>query len=361
MVSAALSQIRLHDLLRIARERDASDIHLAIGEAPGLRIEGTLGRLNTAPIEAAELDYFTTDLLGAGALRRLHDYGDADGIVRHPELGTYRVHAFRAEGSVRFAIRLLSATIPCLDELELPSALHAFTARRSGLALFVGPTGSGKSTALAALIDRINRTDSRHIITVEDPVEYRHSPLRSSVAHRELGADFSDYPAAIRSALRANPDVIAIGELRDHATIRAALGAAETGHFVLSTLHTNDATAAVDRIIDAFEAAARHEARAILAQVLVGITSLRLLPRERVGGRRAASEILIATEAVRSLIREGKAHQLRNAIVTGRSAGMQTLEAHLSDLVARGEISLENARASTDRPDEVRTLSGGSR
>lgn len=360
MVSAALAQIRLLDLLRISRERDASDLHLAQGEPPALRVAGALTKLNSAPMEACELDYFAAELLADDASARLRERGDADGVIRHADLGTFRIHAFRAEGRVRFAIRLLSREIPSIEGLALPAALQSFVARRSGLALFVGPTGSGKSTALAASIDRINRTDARHIVTVEDPVEYRHAPLRSTIAHRELGADFIDYPAAIRSALRANPDVIAIGELRDLATIRAALGAAETGHLVLSTLHTNDATAGVDRIVDAFDAAARAEARAILAQTLIGIASLRLLPRRRAAGRRAAVEILIATEAVRALIREGKTHQLRNAIVTGRSAGMQTLEAHLCDLVARGEVSLESARASTDRPGEIRTLAGAS-
>ncbi len=360
MVSAALAQIRLHDLMHIARDRGASDLHLALGESPGLRAEGKLTRLNSAPLEAYELDHFAAELLTEEALRRLRQHGDADGVVRDVALGTFRVHAFRCAGSVRFAIRLLSSEIPSLEGLGLPLALHGFAERRAGLALFVGPTGSGKSTALAALIDHINRTAERHIVTVEDPVEYRHRPLRSSIAHRELGSDFSDYSAAIRSALRANPDVIALGELRDLATIRAALSAAETGHLVLSTLHTSDAAAGVDRIVNAFEAAARHEARTILAQTLIGIASLRLIPRERSAGRSAAVEILVATDAIRALIRDGKTHQLRNAIVTGRNAGMQTLEAHLSDLVVRGEISLENARAGTDRPADVRTLAGAS-
>jgi twitching motility protein PilT len=358
MVTAAFAQIRLEELLRIARERDASDLHLALGEPPALRIDGALARIHSASLEAGEIEYFTQELLTESARRRLRERGDADGLVRHAELGTFRVHVFRAQGHARFAIRLLRREIPSLEDLELPVALHAFAERRSGVVLLVGPTGSGKSTALAALIDRINRTAARHVVTVEDPIEYRHQPIRSTIAHRELGNDFTDYPVAIRSALRANPDVIAVGELRDPATIQAALGAAETGHLVLSTLHTSDSTAAADRVVDAFEATARHETRAILAQTLIGIASLRLLPRERSAGRRVAVEILVATDAVRSLIRDGKSHQLRNAIVTGRAAGMQTLEAHLSELVARGEVSLENARASTDRPDEIRTLAG---
>lgn len=305
-----------------------------------------------------QLEHFTSELLPKQALQNLLERGDADGLIRHADLGTFRVHAFRAEGRARFAIRLLQREPPTLEQLGLPVALRTFAERRSGLVLLVGPTGSGKSTALAALVDHVNRTGARHIVTVEDPIEYRHVPVRSSIAHRELGSDVSDYTAAIRSALRANPDVIAIGELRDAATIRAVLGAAETGHLVLSTLHTPDAAAGVDRIVDAFDGPARLEARAILAQTLIGIASLRLLPRLRSAGRRAAVEILIATEAVRALIRDGKTHHLRNAIVTGRAAGMQTLESHLTDLVARGEVSIDDARASTDRPSEIRTFEG---
>ncbi len=357
MVNAALSEIRLRDLMRAARAREASDLHLAGGEPPALRIDGTLLRLDSPALDDGELECIAAALLGETDIERLRALGDADGVIHDDELGTFRVHAFRAGGRVRLALRALSREIPTLEGLGLPLMLQTFAERRAGLALFVGPTGSGKSTALAALIDRINRTAARHIVTLEDPVEYRHRAVRSSIAHRELGRDFFDYPSAIRSALRANPDVIAIGELRDAAVIRAALGAAETGHLVLSTLHTGDASSSVDRIIDAFEPAAQHEARNVLAQALVGIASLRLLPRE-LGGRRAAVEILLANDAVRSLIREGRTHQLRNAIVTGRNAGMQTLEAHLTELVVRGEIALETARASAMRPDDIRTLAG---
>lgn len=357
MVNAALSKIRLRDLMRAARARDASDLHLAGGEPPGLRIDGTLLRLDSPALDDGELECIAASLLGETGLERLRTLGDADGLVHDGELGTFRVHAFRAGGRVRLALRALSREIPTFEGLGLPLMLQTFAERHAGLALFVGPTGSGKSTALAALIDRINRSAARHILTLEDPVEYRHRAVRSSIAQRELGRDFFDYPSAIRSALRANPDVIAIGELRDAAVIRAALGAAETGHLVLSTLHTGDASSSVDRIVDAFEPAAQHAARTVLAQTLVGIASLRLLPREG-GGRRAAVEILLANDAVRSLIREGRTHQLRNAIVTGRNAGMQTLEAHLTELVVRGEVTLETARANAVRPDDVRTLAG---
>jgi twitching motility protein PilT len=224
--------------------------------------------------------------------------------------------------------------------------------------LFVGPTGSGKTTSLAALIDHINRTSNRHIVTVEDPVEYEHKSMRSIVSHRELGGDVHDYASAVRSCLRADPDVILIGELRDTATMAAALTAAETGHLVFSTLHTGDAAQTVDRIVDAFGANAQGEVRVQLAQTLIGVVSQRLVPRAAGRGRRAAAEILVATDAVRALIRDGKTHQLRNAIQTGRTAGMQTLETHLSELVVRREVTLEAAGSVTDRPGEIRTIAG---
>lgn len=224
--------------------------------------------------------------------------------------------------------------------------------------LFVGPTGSGKTTSLAALIDFINRTTARHVLTIEDPVEYVHRSLKGVVSHREMGVDVFDYATAVRSCLRADPDVILIGELRDPATMAAALTAAETGHLVFSTLHTGDAAQTIDRIVDAFADGAQSEVRVQLAQTLIGVVSQRLIPRASGHGRRAAVEVLVATEAVRALIRDGKTHQLRNAIVTGRNVGMQTLETHLSELVVRRDVTLEAASAATDRPGEIRTLAG---
>jgi twitching motility protein PilT len=221
--------------------------------------------------------------------------------------------------------------------------------------LFTGPTGSGKTTALAALVDRMNRSSERVILTVEDPVEYVHAPRRSLVAHCEVGSDVADYAEALRSFMRADPDVMLIGEMRDRLTMEAALTAAETGHLVLSTLHTNDAAQTIDRIVDAFGGDAHAQVRAQLAATLVAVVSLRLV-RARTGGRIAACEVLVATDAVRALVRDGKTHQLRNVIATGRSAGMQTLEAHLSDLVVHGAIDLATARAASMRPSDIRDL-----
>ncbi|HTV74134.1 MAG TPA: PilT/PilU family type 4a pilus ATPase [Candidatus Acidoferrales bacterium] len=356
--SARLGTVHLWELLRAARERNASDLHLGAGEPPALRIDGALVRLESPPLRDDDLNHFAGELLDEQALQVLYERGDADGARRDDELGTFRIHAFRAFGHLRFAIRLLARQIPNLERLGLPPILASFAERTAGLVLFVGPTGSGKTTSLAALIDLINRTSDRHIVTVEDPLEYAHRPIRSLISHRELGPDVRDYATAVRSCLRADPDVILIGELRDTATMSAALIAAETGHLVFSTLHTGDAAQTVDRIVDAFGVGSQGEVRVQLAQTLVGVVSQRLLPRASGHGRRAAAEILVATDAVRALIRDGKSHQLRNAIQTGRTSGMQTLETHLSELVVRRDVTLEAARAATDRASEIRTLAG---
>jgi twitching motility protein PilT len=356
--SAILRTLRLWELLREAREREASDLHLATGETPSLRIDGTLARMETAASQEDDLAHFVAELLDEKALRTLREYGDADAALRSEELGTFRIHAFTSSGRSRLAIRLLSRDIQTLDHLALPSILAAFTEKQAGLVLFVGPAGSGKTTSLAALVDHVNRTAQRHIITVEDPVEYEHAPIRSIISHREAGRDVCDYATAVRSCLRADPDVILIGELRDPGAMAAALTAAETGHLVFSTLHTGDAAQTVDRIVNAFGASSQSEVRVQLAQTLIGVASQRLVPRASGRGRRAAVEILVATDAVRALIRDGKTHQLRNAIQTGRNAGMQTLETHLSELVVRRDVSLEAASAVTDRPGDIRTIVG---
>jgi twitching motility protein PilT len=238
----------------------------------------------------------------------------------------------------------------------LPAIVATFTTRTNGLIVFTGPTGSGKTTALAALIDRLNRTTERVVVTVEDPVEYVHEPVRSVIAHCEIGRDVENYATALHGFMRADPDVILVGEMRDRSTMEAVLSAAETGHLVLSTLHTIDAAQTVDRIIDAFASDTQSQIRTQLASTLLAIISLRLVPLRNGDGRVAATEILIGTDAVRAMIREGKTHQLRNAISTGRAAGMRTLETSLSDLVVRGTISIDAARLAANRPNEVRDL-----
>jgi twitching motility protein PilT len=353
----SLGAIRVRDVIRGARARGATDVHLAGGERTALRVAGRLLALDGAPPADADLRAYLAGVLSAEQLARLESHGTADGAaVRGDDAAPYRVHAYRCAAGVRVAIRLLAESVPSLEQLRLPPAVAALAQRPAGLVLFTGPTGSGKTTALAALIDRINRTAERSILTVEDPVEYVHTPARSLIAHCEIGRDVRDYATALRGFLRADPDVIVIGEMRDRATIAAALTAAETGHLVFATLHTNDAAQTVDRIVDAFPAEAHAQVRSQLAAVMAAVVALRLLPCRNGTGRCAAAEILIGTDAVRALIREGKTHQLRNTIVTGRAAGMQTLEAHLSELVVRGDVALADARAVSGRPSDVRSF-----
>jgi twitching motility protein PilT len=350
----SLAAVRLHDLIRVARARNASDVHVATGERPALRVDGQLVLLDAPPVEAAGIAEFLRATLGPTVVAQLDALGSADGaVVLGDDGGPYRVHAFRHAGGVRVAVRLLATTVPTLEQLGFPPVVATLAHHHAGLVAFTGPTGSGKTTALAALVERINRTAERNVVTVEDPVEYVHRPIRSLVTHCEIGRDTADYAEALRAVLRADPDVLLVGELRDAATMEAALAAAETGHLVLTTLHTADAAQSIERIVDAFPPAAHARIQAQLASVLVAVVALRLVPRVG-GGRRAAAEVLIATDAVRALIRDGKTHQLRNAIVTGRAVGMQTLETHLTELVVRGDVALADALAAAPRPSEVR-------
>ncbi len=347
--------VRIATLIRAARDRGASDLHFGGDDPPALRVDGRLFALEMAPIDEPSCRAFLSATLSAEQIARLHALGNADGTSSSTaDARPYRVHAYRHAGGVRIAIRLLAQAVPTLDDLGLPPIVARFAERPSGLVLFTGPTGSGKTTALAALIDRINRSADRTIVTVEDPVEYVHAAVRSIITHCEVGRDVASFAEALRGFMRADPDVILIGEMRDRETIEAALTAAETGHLVFATLHTNDAAQTVDRIVDAFPSDAHAQVRNQLASVLGGVAALRLVPRRAGTGRRAAAEVLIATDAVRALVREGKTHQLRNALVTGRAVGMQTLESHLSELVVRGEITLSAAHAVTTRLADVR-------
>ena len=354
-----LGAIRISELLHNARVRSASDIHFGGGAKPALRIDGRLIVIDDEPIPESATQSFLETQLGAAALLRLTERGTGDGACTIPGVAPARIHAYRQLGGLRVVVRLLAQAVPQLAGLELPTAIGAFAAAPLGLLLFTGPTGSGKTTALAALVDTINRTSERNIITIEDPIEYIHTPIRSAIAQCEVGRDVVTYAEALRGMLRADPDVILVGEMRDRETMAAALTAAETGHLVLATLHTNDAAQTIDRIVDAFPPEAQNQIRAQIAAVLLAIVGLRLVPRRTGGGRRGAAEILIASDAVRTMIREGKTHQLRNAIVTGRGAGMQTLEHHLTELVTRREVALDEAQAVTSRPQDVRDAARG--
>lgn len=344
MIPVALGKMCVEEAIRAARDRGASDLHLAANERPVMRIDGQLTASASGSIPATELDAFLESALVPETREAFRAYGFADVALHGANLGSLRIHAFRALDGIRVAIRLFPSTIPRFESLDLPSTIEKLALRGSGLVLVVGPTGSGKTTLLASMIDLLNRAHPRHIVTFEDPVEYRHVGDRCVIAQREVRSG-NDLAIAISSALRADPDVIMIGELRDAESMRSALGAAETGHLVFSSVHTGGAPGALERIVDAFPVHGRDQIRIQLAQSLAGVVALRLVQRARGRGRRAASEILVASDAVRNLIREGKIHQLQSAMQTGRAFGMQTLETHLWTLVERGEITKNVALA----------------
>ncbi len=353
-MTAALAPVRLSEVLRVARLRNASDVHLGAGFLPVLRVDGALEAQQTLVPTPDEIRAVTASLLGEAARDMLARTGDVTVSMQVEDVGRIRVHAYRSANGISLAIRLLASGVPSLESLHLPPVVASFAERPHGLVIFAGPTGSGKSTALAAILDRMNRTQARHVITIEDPIEYEHRSNRSVVNQRELGRDVSTYADAVRGALRSDPDVILVGEMRDAQTMHAALNAAETGHLILTTLHTGDAAQTVDRIVGVFGGEKHEQIRMQLAQTLVAVVCMRLLPRASGQGRRCAAEVLICNDAVRNMIRDGKTHQIRNIVSTSRQAGMQTLEAHLSEMVSRREILLDHARLVTERPDELR-------
>ena len=344
--------MRVEEIIRAARERGASDVHVAAGGRIVLRIDGELVRRDDQ-LSQAEIDAFLGTHLEERGRRHLTERGHCDAALHHSAFGAIRVHAFRASDGLRCALRLFPAAVPNIQTFDLPSSVERLALRKSGLVLIVGPTGSGKTTLLAAMIDALNRTQPRHIVTLEDPIEYMHRDDRCVIAQCEVGDEPSGLAAAIRAVLRADPDVIVIGELRDAEAMRSALGAAETGHLVMASLHTVDAPGALERLIDAFPIDGREQIRIQVAQTLAAVIALRLIRRARGAGRRLVAEVLIATDAVRHLVREGKTHQLRSTMQTGRASGMQTLEMHLAALVERGEITFETAIACAPRPDDL--------
>ncbi len=331
-------------------------MHLTPGCAPSIRINGSMETLACATLTAGETHDIAFECLEDCGAARLRERGDASiGIDDGPD--RLRLHAFVSSGTTCLAIRLLPSEVPTLESLGIPQSVAEFAEARHGLVLFAGPTGSGKTTSLAAFVDRMNRRSPRTIITIEDPIEYRIPSRRSLIRQREIETDVPDFESAVRGALRSDPDVIVIGEMRDVGTMSVALAAAETGHLVASTVHTSGVAATVSRIIDAYPPGGRSAICAQLASTLVGICSQRLIPRVG-GGRVCAVEVLVVDDAVRAIVRDGKVHMLRNAIVTSRASGMITFEESLASLAYAGEISLESARTCSDRPLELdRSLS----
>ena len=337
--------------LRTACERGASDLHLTVGSPPVLRINGDLRPLGDTVLSPQDTAEIARDLLDREGYEELMERGEQDFSWEIAGLSRFRINAFRQRGRLSLAIRIVPAHIPSPEELRLPGSLLEFAQSQQGLFLVTGPTGSGKSTTLACLIDQINRRTRRHIITLEDPIEYLHQHRQSIVDQREVGKDTRSFASGLRAALRQDPDVILVGEMRDLETISTAITAAETGHLVLATLHTSDAPQTIDRIVDVFPPEQQQQIRVQLAQVLLGVVSQRLLPTTSLHGRVAAQEILVNTPAVANLIRTEKVHQIRTAMQTGRALGMQTLEMHLQELVRAGLISERTAAEQLNQPD----------
>lgn len=334
-------QMRIESLLDECIKRKASDLHIQVGLPPVLRIDGKLSALGGLPLvteEMAESLVFAT--LDEDQKKILMKDKEFDYSFAFGDVARFRVNSFHEKGNLAASFRLIPNEIAPISELGLPGVVEGFADYPRGLVLVTGPTGSGKSTTLAGLIDKINRERSCHIITIEDPIEFVHNSKRSVVAQREVHYDTYSFSVALRSVLREDPDVVLIGEMRDLETISAAITIAETGHLVFATLHTNSAAQSIDRIVDVFPSHQQDQVRVQLSNMLMAICSQRLVPAIK-GGRVVASEIMIANSAVRALIREGKTHQLDTVIQTGASEGMQQMDKNLAQLVQTGIISYD--------------------
>ncbi len=336
--------MQITDLLKAAVKNKASDLHLLVGRPPMLRVYGDLIPIDGQPELSHNLMIeLMSPLFNEKRQRTLEEQGHVDFSYGLLDVGRFRINIFRQRGTISCVTRLIPTTIPSLEELGLPEVVRSFADKSKGLVLVTGPTGSGKSTTLASLIDVINITKSSHIITLEDPIEYLHRHKRSIINQREIGTDAGSFAGALRAALREDPDVILVGEMRDLETIQTALTAAETGHLVFATLHTNDATQSIDRVIDVFSPHQQTQIRMQLALTLQGIVAQNLIPRTDQPGRIVAAEILLATTAVRNIIREGKTYQLPTVIQTGGRLGMQTMDSALKNLYQKRTISAQEA------------------
>jgi len=340
-------------------EQNGSDVHIITGIPPTLRIDGELQPIPGAPsltkdqAEALIVPLMSQEQKDYALINKEIDFG-----YSYKDKGRFRINVYHQRDTMAAALRLIPAKIKTISDLQLPDVFHQFTNYHQGLVLVTGPTGEGKSTTLAALIEEINSTRGEHILTIEDPVEFIYTPKKSIISQREINHDTNGWDIALRSALREDPDVVLVGEMRDRETIAAAITVAETGHLVFATLHTATAAQTIDRIIDVFPAHQQGQIRQQLAASLQAVVSQRLISLAQ-GGRTAAFEVMLATSAVRNLIREGKTYQLDNVIQTSGELGMMLIETSLMQLVQRGALSLEKAHDYAFRPDELARLSGG--
>ncbi|MBZ4652744.1 MAG: twitching motility protein PilT [Peptococcaceae bacterium] len=349
------------ELLKSAVKAGASDIHLSVGAYPMFRINGQLKRWvpegeENVPLKREDTLKAAEILMNSEQMEAWQQKGELDFSYSLPGVGRFRVNIYRQRGCVSLALRPVPYQIPSLESLGVPQAVVGLADKTNGLVLVTGPTGSGKSTTLAALINKINQERACHIITIEDPIEYLYQHQKSVVDQRELGSDTFSLAGALRACLRQDPDVILVGEMRDLETIATAITAAETGHLVFATLHTNSAAQSVDRIIDVFPPGQQEQIKVQLAATLQGVVTQQLLPRADGMGRVLAAEVMIVTPAVRNLIREGKTHQIQTVLQTGGRWGMQTMDMALRELVRSGAVTMETALKYTNDQENFSRL-----
>ncbi|WP_419959137.1 type IV pilus twitching motility protein PilT [Psychrobacillus sp. BM2] len=337
-------KISIIDLLEKAFHDRASDLHITVGIPPVFRIHGALQSFGESILRESDTKDILLEIIPDSQQQVFDEKGEIDFSYELPGRCRFRINAYHQQGNVSIAARMIDSQIPAIESLGMPNVLYTLADKQQGLILVTGPTGSGKSTTLASMIDYINSTKSKHIITLEDPIEYVHTHKKSIINQREVGEDTRSFANGLRAALRQDPDVILVGEMRDLETISTAITAAETGHLVMATLHTSSAPTTIDRIIDVFPPHQQGQIRIQLANVLQGIISQRLFVRKDAKGRIAATEILLQTPSVANLIRNEKVHQIQNVMQTSRALGMHTLESSIQQLVTSGKISLESAK-----------------
>lgn len=347
---------RIDTFLRIMREAGASDLHIGEGYSPILRIHGSLEQAKHRVLTAEEVKILLYEMLTDIQIRDLEEAGEIDVMYAVPEVARFRVNIFRKHEGYGAAFRIIPNHLPTLDSLGFPEVLKKLLSFKNGLILVTGPTNSGKTTTLAAMVDHLNETTNLHIVTLEDPLEFIHANKNCLINQRQIGRHTRTFAKGLRAALREDPNVVLVGEMRDNETISLALTAAETGLLVLGTLHTKSAAQTINRVVDAFSADQQDQVRMALSETLIGIVSQQLLRRADGRGRVAALEILVRTPAISNLIRESKVQQIHTAIVTGRQLGMQKLEHHLRELVSRNVVTAEEAAVHAENPQEFLTV-----